>query len=138
MAKYKRSIYKVQWCRPSTGVHAVRRAVADTSLEPIGGVIKELVDQIVAAKAKAIYDWTCENMQCYPEAKSCSTGEVCTMIANLDGKCTGIHSYRVKLAVSGALPLNLQQAGAPLKTFSVLLRNRSPAPYFVRSEVVRK
>ncbi|MFV0438569.1 MAG: transglutaminase-like domain-containing protein [Desulfopila sp.] len=81
-----------------------------TRLGPIDGVVKKLADQIVAgktgvyAKAKAIYDWTCENMYRDPETEGCGAGDVCALIARPGGKCTDIHSVFVSLCRAAGVP----------------------------------
>ena len=53
-----------------------------TSLGPTGGAVRELADSIVKGKtttltkAKAIYDWTVENMYRDPETRGCGKGDV--------------------------------------------------------------
>ena len=60
--------------------------LAPTSLGPIDGVVKELADKIVGSnttvysKAKAIYDWICENMYRDPNTKGCGPGNVCLLL----------------------------------------------------------
>ncbi len=81
-----------------------------TGLGPIDGVVKELADKIVAGKtttlgkAKAIYDWICENMYRNPGTIGCGTGDVCLLLANPGGKCTDIHSVFVALARASNVP----------------------------------
>ncbi len=81
-----------------------------TSLGPIDGAVKELADQITAgkqgvlAKAKAIYDWTCENMFRDPETVGCGPGDVCLLLTNPGGKCTDIHSVFVALCRAAGVP----------------------------------
>lgn len=53
-----------------------------TSLGPLDGEVKKLADSIVAKKktvlekARAIYDWTLDNMYCDPETLGCGKGDV--------------------------------------------------------------
>ena len=81
-----------------------------TSLGPIDGSVKELSDKIVEgksgvyAKAKAIYDWICENMYRDPDTKGCGPGDVCALIAKPGGKCTDIHSVFVSLCRAAGVP----------------------------------
>jgi hypothetical protein len=81
-----------------------------TSLGPISGAVKELSDKIVAGKttvydkAKAIYDWTCENMYRDPNTKGCGPGDVCALLAAPSGKCTDIHSVFVALCRAAGVP----------------------------------
>ena len=84
--------------------------LAPTSRGPIDGPVKFLADQIVAdkttvlAKAKAIYDWICENMSRDPGTNGCGDGDVCSLLAAPGGKCTDIHSVFVALARASGVP----------------------------------
>jgi transglutaminase-like putative cysteine protease len=79
------------------------RYLAPTSLGPIDGQVKELADLItkgkttILAKTKAIYDWTSENMYRDPKTIGCGIGDVNTLLEQLGGKCTDIHSVFVAL-----------------------------------------
>jgi transglutaminase-like putative cysteine protease len=81
-----------------------------TSLGPTDGLVKELADRIVAGstttvdKARAIYDWICENMYRNPETIGCGAGDVCLLLTNPGGKCTDIHSVFVALARAAGVP----------------------------------
>ncbi len=84
--------------------------LAPTSLGPITGQVAELASKItgskktVLAKAKAIYDWTCENMYRDPKTKGCGKGDVCALLAVPGGKCTDIHSVFVALCRAAGVP----------------------------------
>ncbi|SDP14500.1 transglutaminase-like domain-containing protein [Desulforhopalus singaporensis] len=84
--------------------------LAPTGLGPVDGAVKLLADQIVSgrttvyAKAKAIYDWICENMYRDPDTRGCGTGDVCALIAAPGGKCTDIHSVFVSLCRAAGVP----------------------------------
>lgn len=84
--------------------------LAPTSLGPIDGAIQSLAVQIVGDKttvydkAKAIYDWICENMHRDPETRGCGPGDVCLLLDNLGGKCTDIHSVFVALCRAAGVP----------------------------------
>lgn len=84
--------------------------LSPTSLGPIDGVVKELANRIVADKAtvydkaKAIYDWTCENMYRDPKTKGCGSGDVCSLLMTPGGKCTDIHSVFVALCRAAGVP----------------------------------
>ncbi len=84
--------------------------LSPTSLGPIDGVVKELADKIVGDKttvydkAKAIYDWTCENMYRDPNTKGCGPGDVCSLLQTPGGKCTDIHSVFVSLCRAVGVP----------------------------------
>lgn len=81
-----------------------------TSLGPIDGQVKKLAEEIVAGKqtvydkAKAIYDWICENMYRDPKTRGCGSGDVCSLLADPGGKCTDIHSVFVALARAAGIP----------------------------------
>lgn len=81
-----------------------------TKLGPIDGEVKILADQItkgkttVLEKAKAIYDWTCENMYRDPKTVGCGPGDVCSLLQKPGGKCTDIHSVFVSLCRAAGVP----------------------------------
>ncbi len=84
--------------------------LAPTSLGPIDGEVKILADKItkgkttVLAKAKAIYDWVCENMYRDPDTRGCGPGNVCLLLEKPGGKCTDIHSVFVALCRAAGVP----------------------------------
>ncbi|PLX42855.1 MAG: transglutaminase [Deltaproteobacteria bacterium] len=84
--------------------------LAPTALGPIDGVVKNLAEEITAgkegllAKARAIYDWTCENTYREPETRGCGKGDVCNLLNNPGGKCADIHSIFVSLARAAGIP----------------------------------
>lgn len=84
--------------------------LAPTSLGPIDGAVKDLADKIVGNKttvydkAKAIYDWICENMYRDPDTKGCGPGNVCLLLQAPGGKCTDIHSVFVSLCRAAGVP----------------------------------
>lgn len=86
------------------------RDLAPTSLGPIDGKVKTLADEItkgkttVLEKAKAIYDWVCENMYRDPNALGCGPGNVCLLLEKPGGKCTDIHSVFVSLCRAAGVP----------------------------------
>lgn len=86
------------------------RWLAPTSLGPIDGPVGELADKIIKgktttlAKAKAIYDWSCENMYRDPKTVGCGPGNVCLLLQNPGGKCTDIHSVFVALCRAAGVP----------------------------------
>ncbi len=81
-----------------------------TSLGPIDGDVKTLADSIskgkqtVLEKAKAIYDWTCENTYRNPETVGCGKGDVCELLKDPGGKCTDISSLFVAIARAAGVP----------------------------------
>ncbi len=81
-----------------------------TSLGPTDGEVKNLADSIVASKktvlekARAIYDWTVENMYRDPETLGCGKGDVCLLLKKPGGKCTDISSVYVALCRAAGVP----------------------------------
>ncbi len=81
-----------------------------SSLGPIDGEVGRLADRItvgkrgVRDKAKAIYDWVCENMYRDPATCGCGTGDVCALLQKPGGKCTDIHSVFVALCRAAGVP----------------------------------
>lgn len=77
---------------------------------PTDGAVAELAAEItkgktgVLAKARAIYDWTCENTFRNPDTRGCGEGDVCRLLENPGGKCTDIHSVFVSLARAAGVP----------------------------------
>ena len=87
-----------------------REYLSPTSLGPVNGAVKALADRItkgkttVLAKARAIYDWTCENMYRDPATKGCGKGDVCNLLKTPGGKCTDISSVYIALARAAGVP----------------------------------
>lgn len=87
-----------------------RQYLAPTSLGPTDGEVKKLAEQItrgkqtVLDKARAIYDWTCENTYRDPDTKGCGKGDVCALLKKPGGKCTDISSVYVALARAAGVP----------------------------------
>jgi transglutaminase-like putative cysteine protease len=81
-----------------------------TSLGPVDGKIKKLADRItkgqttVLGKARAVYNWICENMSRDPESHGCGSGDVCMLLESPKGKCADIHSVFVTLARAAGVP----------------------------------
>lgn len=81
-----------------------------TSLAPTTGSVKALADKItqgkttVLGKAKAIYDWTLQNMYRDPKTYGCGKGDVCDLLEKPGGKCVDIHSVFVALARAAGVP----------------------------------
>ena len=63
-----------------------------TSLGPIDGEVRRLADRItkgiptVLGKARAIYDWTCENTYRDPNTRGCGKGDVCQLLNKPGGE----------------------------------------------------
>ncbi|GFO53747.1 hypothetical protein GMSM_07540 [Geomonas sp. Red276] len=81
-----------------------------TSLGPVDGEVQKLAAKItegkttVLEKARAIYDWTCENMYRDPLVVGCGKGDVCELLKKPGGKCTDISSVYVALARAAGVP----------------------------------
>jgi len=81
-----------------------------TRLGPIDGAVKELADSItkgettLIGKAKAIYDWMCENTYRNPETRGCGQGDVCQLIKDPGGKCSDLSSMFVSLLRASGVP----------------------------------
>ncbi len=81
-----------------------------TSHGPIDGDIKKLALTITAGKktnlekARAIYDWTCENTYRDPKTRGCGEGDVCKLLMKPGGKCADIHSVFVALSRAAGVP----------------------------------
>jgi transglutaminase-like putative cysteine protease len=84
--------------------------LAPTSLGPTDGAVGELAAAIVKGKrtnlekARAIYDWTVENMFRDPDTRGCGKGDVCALLLKPGGKCTDISSVFVALCRSAGVP----------------------------------
>ncbi|QWV95329.1 transglutaminase-like domain-containing protein [Geomonas oryzisoli] len=81
-----------------------------TSMGPVDGEVKKLAESIVKGKttvldkAKAIYDWACENMYRDPATVGCGKGDVCELLKKPGGKCTDISSVYIALARAAGVP----------------------------------
>jgi transglutaminase-like putative cysteine protease len=84
--------------------------LAPTSIGPTDGAVKELAEKIISGKstvlerARAIYDWTVENMYRDPDTRGCGTGDVCYLLIRPGGKCTDISSVFVALCRAAGVP----------------------------------
>jgi len=84
--------------------------LAPSSLGPTDGAVKQLADKIVAGKttvlerARAIYDWTVENMYRDPDTIGCGLGDVIALLDKPGGKCTDISSVFVALCRAAGVP----------------------------------
>jgi len=102
--------------------------LAATRLGPIDGEVKKLAETITAGqttvlgKAKAIYDWTCENTYRNPETRGCGLGDVYRLLKEPGGKCTDISSIFVALARASGVPakevFGIRQGKKPLQDIS--------------------
>jgi transglutaminase-like putative cysteine protease len=81
-----------------------------TKLGPIDGEVGKLAAKIttgkktVLEKAKAVYDWTCENTYRDPKTRGCGSGDVCSLLQNPGGKCADISSVFIALARAAGVP----------------------------------
>jgi transglutaminase-like putative cysteine protease len=86
------------------------RWLAPTSRDSAAGAAKELAERITKGKgtnlsrARAIYDWTVENLRRDPDVKGCGAGEVDPLLSKLGGKCADIHSVFVALCRGAGIP----------------------------------
>ncbi|MDP3181486.1 MAG: transglutaminase domain-containing protein [Desulfobaccales bacterium] len=77
---------------------------------PIDGEVKKLADEIikgkktVQAKARAIYEWVCQNMYRDPDTRGCGKGDVRALLVKPGGKCTDISSVFVALSRAAGIP----------------------------------
>ena len=55
-------------------------------------------------RAKAIYDWTVENMYRDPDTKGCGKGDVCSLPVKPGGKCTDISAVYIALCRAAGVP----------------------------------
>ena len=84
--------------------------LAPTKFAPLDGTVWLQTMKItegkstVLEKAKAIYDWTCENTYRDPKTRGCGAGDVCALLKNPGGKCADIHSVFVALARAAGVP----------------------------------
>lgn len=87
-----------------------RQYLSPSSLGPLDGDVKKLADRITMGKgtllekARAIYDWTCENMYRDPKTRGCGKGDVCALLEKPGGKCTDISSVFVALCRASGIP----------------------------------
>jgi transglutaminase-like putative cysteine protease len=81
-----------------------------TSRAPLDGEVRKLADRITKGKptnllkARAIYDWTVENMYRDPDTKGCGLGNVCELLQKPGGKCTDISSVFIALCRAAGVP----------------------------------
>lgn len=103
--------------------------LAPTRLGPIDGEVKQLADSITAGqttvlgKARALYDWTCDNTFRNPDTRGCGVGDVYQLLKEPGGKCTDISSVFVALA---------RAAGVPAREVFGLRQGKQPAQEITR------
>ncbi|MEZ0329678.1 MAG: transglutaminase-like domain-containing protein [Aquificaceae bacterium] len=77
---------------------------------PIDGEVKKLANEItkdkttVLSKARAIYDWVCQNSFRDPNTVGCGKGDVCVLLKRPGGKCTDISSIFIALCKAAGIP----------------------------------
>lgn len=87
-----------------------------TELIPIGGIVRETSDRIVAnananaatdlEKARALYEWIVDNTFRDAKVRGCGIGDIAAMLkaGNLGGKCADLNALYVGLARAAGLP----------------------------------
>lgn len=102
--------------------------LAPTRLGPIDGEVKKLAEKITAGqttvlgKAKAIYDWTCDNTYRNPKTRGCGIGDVYRLLKEPGGKCADISSIYVALTRAAGVPareiFGIRQGKMPVQNVS--------------------
>lgn len=102
--------------------------LAATRLGPIDGEVKKLAEKIttgqttVLGRARAIYDWVCDNTFRNPETRGCGIGNVYRLLKEPGGKCVDISSIFVALARAAGVPareiLGIRQGQKPAEDIS--------------------
>jgi transglutaminase-like putative cysteine protease len=86
---------------------------ASTKLIPTDGIVFATAGRITSgvqggdlAKARAIYEWVCDNSFRDPKTKGCGLGDIKFMLENkaMGGKCADINALFVGLARAAAIP----------------------------------
>jgi transglutaminase-like putative cysteine protease len=88
------------------------RYLKATELLPTDGIVKSTAMEITKGakgdveKARAIYDWICDNTFRDPKTRGCGTGDIKYMLEsrNLSGKCADLNALYVGLARAAGLP----------------------------------
>lgn len=88
------------------------RYLKPTELLPTDGIVKATAMEITkgarsdVAKARAIYDWICDNTFRDPKTRGCGVGDIKYMLEtkNLSGKCADLNALYVGLARAAGLP----------------------------------
>ncbi len=83
-----------------------------TKLLPTDGIVKTKSDEITSGaktdldKARAIYEWICDNTFRDPQTRGCGVGDIRFMLESRDlgGKCADLNALYVGLARAGGLP----------------------------------
>jgi transglutaminase-like putative cysteine protease len=88
------------------------RYLKATELLPTDGIVKSTALEITKGakgdleKARAIYDWICDNTFRDPKTRGCGVGDIKYMLetGNLSGKCADLNALYVGLARAAGLP----------------------------------
>jgi transglutaminase-like putative cysteine protease len=88
------------------------RYLKATELLPIDGIVKSTAMEITRGakgdleKARALYDWICDNTFRDPKTRGCGVGDIKTMLEtrNFGGKCADLNALYVGLARACGLP----------------------------------
>lgn len=88
------------------------RYLKATELLPTDGIVKATAMDITRGargdleKARAIYEWICDNTFRNPKTRGCGTGDIKYMLEtkNLSGKCADLNALYVGLARAAGLP----------------------------------
>lgn len=83
-----------------------------TALIPTDGIVKSKASEVTRRartdldKARAIYDWVCDNTFREPKTRGCGTGNIKYMLesGDLGGKCADLNALYVGLARAAGLP----------------------------------
>jgi len=88
----------------------IKKYLEPTSLGPTDGLVKQIAEEVIEnnksilKKAIAIYDYLIEHGQRDPDLSFCGNGDVCTLLADLNGKCADFSSVFVALSRSVGIP----------------------------------
>jgi transglutaminase-like putative cysteine protease len=105
----------VDLARPRKGAadrDELARYLKPTQLIPTDGIVRTTAEQVTKGargdldKARAIYDWICDNTFRDPKTRGCGIGDIKYMLesGNLSGKCADLNALYVGLARAAGLP----------------------------------
>jgi transglutaminase-like putative cysteine protease len=99
---------------PAEKAELLRLYLEPTDLLPTDGIVRDTASQIVkdagaktdVEKARAIYDWVCDNTFRDPKTRGCGVGDIKAMLEtkNLSGKCADLNALFVGLARAAGVP----------------------------------
>jgi transglutaminase-like putative cysteine protease len=83
-----------------------------TELLPTDGIVRDTALKITRGagsdveRARAIYEWICDNTERNPKTRGCGLGDIRSMLesGNLSGKCADLNALYVGLARAAGLP----------------------------------